>query len=407
MCHAENGALMFLNHPWSDPAIGLNPSGSSFVEFDQRATQGDALSVVFFGGSLTWGANASDPQRTSYRGLMTEYLREKYPRAAFTFHDAAIGGTGSKLGIFRLERDVLSRKPNLVFLDFSANDGLGDKDPQSLDSYETLLREMIGRGIAVEQVFFGFKFNFGKQYRPDTLHRLIDHRTLAAAYHTAQGDLFPLLQGKLNDGSADIETLWAIDGAHPDDPGYQVFFEAARIGFEQAVAERRVCSVPDRPVFSANYMNRRRIRLAEQPLAAGWQAAKTYRTSLWFDGLSSRWMGDVVMCDSKAKKPIEPLTIQFSGTFVGLFGEANQNGLCFKASIDSKPILYRENAKTPPTEIWQANTHALGEGRLFIWRQLADNLPPGEHTLVMEPQLPEPGLPDGQLRIESICVAGE
>ena len=50
----------------------------------------------------TWGANASDPQITSYRGLMTQWLREKYPSTAITFYDAAIGGTGSQLGMFRM-----------------------------------------------------------------------------------------------------------------------------------------------------------------------------------------------------------------------------------------------------------------------------------------------------------------
>src|SRR5689334_1200465 len=100
----------------------------SFGEFDRRATEGQALTVVFFGGSLTWGANASDPQRTSYRALMGQYLKDKYPKAHINCVDAAIGGTGSKLGMFRLERDVLSYKPDLVFLDFTANDDLAGSD---------------------------------------------------------------------------------------------------------------------------------------------------------------------------------------------------------------------------------------------------------------------------------------
>src|SRR4051812_40504449 len=96
-------------------AIGA-PTASSFAEFEERARAGGPLSVVFFGGSLTWGANASEPNTTSYRGLMAEYLRQKYPKASFTFHDASIGGMGSTLGMFRLERDVLAYQPDLVFL---------------------------------------------------------------------------------------------------------------------------------------------------------------------------------------------------------------------------------------------------------------------------------------------------
>jgi len=385
----------------------ISMADSSFADFDRRAKEGAALSVVFFGGSLTWGANASDPQRTSYRGLMGEYLIKKYPKSSITIHDAAIGGTGSKLGMFRLERDVLAYKPDLVFLDFTANDGPWSTDRNTLASYEILLREMIGRSIAVEQVFFGFKFNFGAEYAPDKMFRVIDHKKLAAAYHTATGDIYPLIQDSITSGRTPIDALWPIDSAHPDDSGYKLFFEAARNGFEQAIADKRVCTVPAQPVFSDQYKTRQRIRLADQPLPAGWKVTRTYRTSLWFDGLSSRWMGDVIACDSKASAGVQPITMKFNGTFVGFFGEADDNSLPFKATVDGQPLLYKADNKSEPTEIWPTSIKRLGVGRLFIWRELSDSLAPGSHTLVLTPVFPEEGQPAGQLHIESICVAGE
>ncbi|MDR0902240.1 MAG: SGNH/GDSL hydrolase family protein, partial [Opitutaceae bacterium] len=105
---------------------------STVSGFAARAEKGAPLSVVFFGGSLTYGTNASDPQTTSFRALTARWLRDKYPRSSFVFHDAAIGGTGSQLGLFRLERDVLARKPDLVFLDFTVNDNLHGKDEPPL-----------------------------------------------------------------------------------------------------------------------------------------------------------------------------------------------------------------------------------------------------------------------------------
>jgi len=385
----------------------LSLADPSFEAFDRRAKEGAALSVVFFGGSLTWGANSSDPQRTSYRGLMGDYLLKKYPKSSITIHDAAIGGTGSKLGMFRLERDVLAYKPDLVFLDFTANDDPSGTDERSLASYEILLREMVSRGILVDQVFFGFKYNFGTQYFPEKMHRVIDHKKLAAAYHTATGDIYPLIQERITSGKISIDTLWPMDSAHPDDCGYQLFFEAVRDGFEQAIADKRVCTVPDQPVFPEMYKTRQRIRLAEQPLPAGWKVMRTYRTSLWFDGLSSRWMGDVIACDSTASGGVQPITMKFKGTFVGLFGEADNNGLSFKCTIDGQPVMYRANGKTDPTEVWPTTIKKLGVGRLFIWRELSNQLSPGEHTLVITPIFPTDNEPAGQLHIESICVAGE
>jgi len=46
---------------------------ASFAELDRRARAGERLSVVFYGASLTWGANATDPPLTSYRGQVAEH----------------------------------------------------------------------------------------------------------------------------------------------------------------------------------------------------------------------------------------------------------------------------------------------------------------------------------------------
>lgn len=399
--------------------LAQSPS-ASFADFDQRARAGEPLTVVFFGGSLTWGANASDPQKTSYRALMGDYLRKKYPKSSFNFIDASIGGTGSKLGIFRLQRDVMAYHPDLVFLDFTANDGLEGQDPTSLASYEGLLRDMIGAGVAVEQVFFGFKFDFGKQYDLAKIPGYTERLKLVDVYCTGSGDLYPYLQPKLASGELDINKLWALnggkDGAHPDDPGYQAFFEAVRNGFEDAVQRKLVCIVPFQPFYSDAYNHRSRHILVNGALPAGWSRTKTLRTSAWFDGLSSRWMGDVAMCDAKDKAIIQPLKVDFAGTMVGILGEMSENGLDFKAYVDGKLIPDVGNKKDAPKDTWAFNSKVM-KGNLFGWRVLSDSLPPGRHTLEIVPVFPEFGpraassqgtiVPSsGQLRIESICSAG-
>ncbi len=381
-------------------------AGASFAEFDKKAQAGEALSVVFFGGSLTWGANASDPNLTSYRGLMMDYLKKKYPKAVFSFHDAAIGGTGSNLGIFRLERDVLSKNPNIVFLDFTANDGYDGKDVETLKCYETIMREVIGRGIPMELLYFGFKWQFGDAYKPEEYYRRLDHMKLADAYRTAQGDIYPLMQETVKSGRKSADQLWPFDGAHPDDSGYEIFFEAARLGFEEAVKEGLVCAVPEKPVFGEMKSVRRTI-LADSPLPKGWTKAKTYRTSLWYDGLSSRWMGDVAMCDAKDAGAIDPLRIEFEGTFLGFFGEANQDGLDFTLKLDGKdfPFAIQKKDKIEYSPVWPFKM-PYGQGNLFIWRKSITKLVPGKHVLEIAPVIPE-GVKKGQLRIESVCTASE
>ena len=75
------------------------------------------LTIGFFGGSITEGAGASDASRTSWRGSVMRWFRERYPDHEIREIQAAIGGTGSSLGIFRCERDLLSKKPDLVFME--------------------------------------------------------------------------------------------------------------------------------------------------------------------------------------------------------------------------------------------------------------------------------------------------
>ena len=55
----------------------------SFAEFDAKAKAGARLNVIFFGASLTWGANASDPAETSYRAMMRDRFEQHYPGAHF------------------------------------------------------------------------------------------------------------------------------------------------------------------------------------------------------------------------------------------------------------------------------------------------------------------------------------
>ncbi|MFZ2658714.1 MAG: SGNH/GDSL hydrolase family protein [Victivallales bacterium] len=383
---------------------GARPA-ASFAEFDRKAQAGEALSVVFFGGSLTYGANASDPLKASIRGLMARYLTEKYPKAHFTFNDAAIGGTGSDLGLFRLERDVLSKKPDLVFLDFTVNDGYDQKDVESLINYETLLRRIIEKGIPVEQLYFAFKWQFGKAYDLEKVYRRTDHMRLSAAYRTGQGDLYPLMQETITSGKKPIDVLWPFDGAHPDDAGYEVFFDAVRLGYEAAVKENIVCTVPEKPVFG-EMTSIKRICLADSQPPKGWAKAKTFRTSLWFDGLSSRWMGDVAMFDvAKDAGNVEPIKLEFEGTFIGLFGEANQDGLDVEIKVDGKvlPFARQQKDKIEYAPVWPFKM-TYGQGNLFIWRKSLTALPPGKHVLEIMPVVPE-GVKKGQLRIESVCVA--
>lgn len=74
------------------------------------------VKIAYIGGSIT---EASE----GWRSLTFSWFRLNYPQTAFYEINATIGGTGSNLGVFRLERDVLEHDPDLIFVEFAVNDG--------------------------------------------------------------------------------------------------------------------------------------------------------------------------------------------------------------------------------------------------------------------------------------------
>ena len=50
--------------------LSLSANANSVASFCERAEKGERLTVAFLGGSLSWGANATDPNKASWRALV-------------------------------------------------------------------------------------------------------------------------------------------------------------------------------------------------------------------------------------------------------------------------------------------------------------------------------------------------
>ncbi len=83
--------------------------------FTAKLKSGKSVKIGYLGGSIT--------AQPGWRVLSREWFQNKYPKAKISEINAAIGGTGSNLGVFRVEHDVLCQKPDLLFVEFAVNDG--------------------------------------------------------------------------------------------------------------------------------------------------------------------------------------------------------------------------------------------------------------------------------------------
>ncbi len=145
------------------PIIGCATSAHTvpeFKKFIQKAKTGKPIVIAYLGGSITYGATTEpiagtnshnkiydyttfNPDKESWRAKTFEWLRNNFEQKPGQFRqiNAAIGGTPSLLGAYRLEQDVLSKNPDLVFVEFAVNDnGVAKLTLNNPDAPHSILR---------------------------------------------------------------------------------------------------------------------------------------------------------------------------------------------------------------------------------------------------------------------------
>ncbi|MBE6412152.1 MAG: SGNH/GDSL hydrolase family protein [Opitutales bacterium] len=101
--------------------------------FFKKAKAGKEITIVYFGGSIT--------AQQGWRLQSETYFKKRFPNANFKAIHSAIGGTGSLLGTFRVQRDVIAYNPDLVFIEFAVNDS-GQKPANIRNTMEGLIRQI-------------------------------------------------------------------------------------------------------------------------------------------------------------------------------------------------------------------------------------------------------------------------
>jgi hypothetical protein len=96
------------------------------------ARPGAEVKVGYLGGSIT--------AQQGWRPKTLAHFQAAYSQAKISEINAAIGGTGSDLGVCRLKQDVLDHKPDLLFVEFAVNDG-GAPPEQIIRCMEGIVRQ--------------------------------------------------------------------------------------------------------------------------------------------------------------------------------------------------------------------------------------------------------------------------
>jgi lysophospholipase L1-like esterase len=330
------------------------PLGRSIEKLKNDKT----LTIGYFGGSITAGAGASNPLKTSWRALTTAWFKEHFPGALITEVNAAIGGTGSDLGAFRCQADLLAKNPDLVFIEFAVNDG-GRAELRVKRSIEGIVRQLLLSNPWAEIVFiYTTTKTLAPAYAAGDVPKAVGyHQAIARHYGIAEINVGQALVERMARGDDSWETL-TIDGVHPNDAGYAVYAKSIEEFLESHMHDRAAppqIMLPDpltKDPFSGAHLED-----ATALHAPGWQKVDK--------PLGGRFPHYIA-----SNQPGTELVRKFSGTTVGVYWLVAPDSGDIEWSIDGGP----------PKRLSSWDKYALKSARAN-YAILADDLAPGDHTL--------------------------
>ena len=200
--------------PFIDSAILNKGNQARIAKVLKKAQNGENITVVTLGGSITSGAWATC-EENRYATRISNWFKEKFPNITVNFQNAGISATPSIIGVHRVAEQVLSFDPDFVTVDFEANDTANDEKFKV--SYENLIRRILMHKTepAVLSVVFG---SVSKEHKRNE-NALSLHLPTIKHYDIPAIDYFGSLWEYIDSGIIAWSDV-AADTVHPSDNGH-------------------------------------------------------------------------------------------------------------------------------------------------------------------------------------------
>lgn len=212
----------------------------------EKADRGENITVAFLGGSITQGFNATIHENC-YANKTYLWFKNRFPNINVRYVNAGIGATGSIIGVHRVEEQVLSKNPDIVFVDFSVN----DKDNKyNKISYESLIRRILSHESkpAIVEVFMS----------TDSLENVQEQQIeIGKKYNISMVSFRDTIRNEINNGRLKWEDV-ASDEVHPNDKGHEIISELLINLLEDIDGENNIVKEEytelGQPIFGDNYI---------------------------------------------------------------------------------------------------------------------------------------------------------
>jgi len=319
----------------------------------KKIRAGQEVTVAYLGGSIT--------AMNGWRNKTTDWLRATYPKATFKEIHAAIGGTGSDLGVFRLGHDVLAFKPDLLFVEFATNDG-GQPPEQIWRSMEGIVRQTWKQDPLTDIVFtYTITTAFTNDYCQGMCNRsasamelladhygipsinfgirvtellkanklIMDAKVIETAVPKESPERDKLIREKI---ATDPRMLFANDGVHPRDEGHELYKAAIIAGFTQMKdlppADHKA-KLAAAPFVTDNWESAKMVPISAKMLSGNWTQlpAADGKQKGFGDRMGQIWTAD---------KPGSTLHFKFKGSVAKIYDLLGPDGGQVVITVDGK-----------------------------------------------------------------------
>ena len=339
-------------------------AGNTFA----KLAAGKPVKVAYFGG----GIHSAD----GWRAQALKGLREKYPASEITEINAGICDCvrGSGFSVYRFAHDVLKQQPDLVLVDFASDDF--QTDARTIQrTIEGVARQAWKADPDIDLLFvYAFRLGFETAYADGLSPATVTaYERVAERYGIPSVNMgFPVAEqyraGKLvpKGDAPEGNESFSADGVRPGPTGNRLYAEALTRAFEQLAKtpQPQPHKLP-KPLMADNFESARLEPITRDMLTGDWKELPG-DDPLWprftrhFDTL---WY---------TNSPGAKLTVTFTGTDASLFDLMGPDTGEVKLTVDGKPAGTQR--QVDPWSYYQ---------RLAAI-PLANNLPPGKHTVTVE-----------------------
>ena len=377
------------------PAV-LHQQRDGLGNFIAKLEKGGPVKIAYLGGSIT--------AASGWRVKTRDWFAKQYPQAQVEEIHAAIGGTGSNLGVYRVQKDALQFDPDLLFVEFSVNDG-GAKPDDIWRGMEGIVRQTWADNPRCDICFvYTFRVNYETDLREGRCPSAPSaDEMLAAHYGIPSINMAADPEGRI---------VFSNDGVHPVEAGHEIYTDVIADAM-------RTWKDSSKPLDHTS-------KLATSFIDDHWQAAKIVGVSP--DMLKGSWKklpGDSGLGKSfekrlgviwEASTPGDTLRFKFKGSSAALYDLLGPDGGQVTITVDGV-----KRGKPVPRFDSYCTYHRLST------LKLADNLDPNqEHEIVVEihpdqpdrqpvafrlkdpeKELKEPKFQGTNLRVGGILLMGE